>query len=227
MSLKKPPLDSLYMFITACRKNPEMALGAQPADYIDQVVDLEAVGRAGHTPLGSASFHACDWPEARPSLYVLAQTLLERGADPNGLYADAGRSPLFGAVLRRDLKMAKILVERGADVECGIPSCGHTPLQRSTRETLELVKFLIASGANVNKPTISTNKNMHIEGEVGGEVPLHYAAMFGLQEIAECLVESGADLNRKNKENETPLDWARRADRPAGYLHWLVGIGAQ
>ncbi len=211
--------DPLHAFITACRKNDDRQ--GQPGDYIDQLTDLETKGRARHTPLGSVSFHACDWPEAEPSLYELAQLLLDRGADPNGLYADAGRSPLFGVVIRRDIEMAKILVAGGADVECGIPSCGHTPLQRASRETLPLVQFLVDCGADVNKLTDASNENMYIEGEVGGEVPLHYAALFGGQDIAQYLIEHGADPCTKNANGESPLDWARRGDRPTEYVQWL------
>ena len=43
-----------------------------------------------------------------------------------------------------------------------------------------------------------------------GNTPLHFAAMRGNIEIAKLLIENGADINSKNKQNETPLDKAKQ-----------------
>ena len=47
----------------------------------------------------------------------------------------------------------------------------------------ELVNLLIMNGANVNL------------ANEGGSTPLHWAAAFGLTEIAEILIANGANLN--------------------------------
>ena len=41
-----------------------------------------------------------------------------------------------------------------------------------------------------------------------GETPLHAAALNGHKEIAELLIEKGADLNAKNVVGMTPLHYA-------------------
>jgi len=41
-----------------------------------------------------------------------------------------------------------------------------------------------------------------------GATPLHRAGWYGHKEIAELLIEKGADLNAKTKNGDTPLDHA-------------------
>ena len=44
--------------------------------------------------------------------------------------------------------------------------------------------------------------------DIKGWTPLHQAARNGHKEIAELLIAKGADVNVKNEDGETPLDWA-------------------
>jgi len=50
---------------------------------------------------------------------------------------------------------------------------------------------------------------------------LHRAAWKGHKEIAELLIENGADLNVKDDDGRTPLDWAimRNHTEIADLLH--------
>ena len=41
-----------------------------------------------------------------------------------------------------------------------------------------------------------------------GKTLLHYAAWKGHKEIAELLIANGANVNAKDKDGYTPLDWA-------------------
>ena len=41
-----------------------------------------------------------------------------------------------------------------------------------------------------------------------GVTPLHYAAGYGHKEIAELLIDKGADVDAKADNGITPLDWA-------------------
>ena len=41
-----------------------------------------------------------------------------------------------------------------------------------------------------------------------GTTPLHNAAIYGHNEVAELLIAKGANVNAKNNGGETPLDWA-------------------
>ena len=37
---------------------------------------------------------------------------------------------------------------------------------------------------------------------------MHRAAVLGLKEIAALLINEGADVNARDRNGETPLDWA-------------------
>ena len=41
-----------------------------------------------------------------------------------------------------------------------------------------------------------------------GFTPLHWAASYGHKDVAGVLIEAGADVNAKDKENKTPLAFA-------------------
>lgn len=51
----------------------------------------------------------------------LVRGLVERGADPNRLN-DRGQSPIAGAIFKREDKVARVLIEKGADPRAGEPN---------------------------------------------------------------------------------------------------------
>ena len=44
--------------------------------------------------------------------------------------------------------------------------------------------------------------------------PLHEATGAGHKEVVELLIAEGADVNAKNEDGRTPLDWAVDEDQP-------------
>ncbi len=44
--------------------------------------------------------------------------------------------------------------------------------------------------------------------------PLHGVAFTGQNEIAELLITKGADVNAKDDDGETPVDWAIKFNHP-------------
>ena len=49
---------------------------------------------------------------------------------------------------------------------------------------------------------------MDVNAKDDGRTPLSYAASWGDEEIAELLIAKGADVNAKDEDGTTPLDWA-------------------
>ena len=61
---------------------------------------------------------------------AVVETLLTHGADPNAF--DAGVAPLHNAVMRNDTRMARALLERGADANARLGT--WTPVRRASRD---------------------------------------------------------------------------------------------
>ena len=76
----------------------------------------------------------------------------------------------------------------------------RTPLHTAALNgRLEVAKFLISKGANVNALT----KYL--------DTPLHFAVAQGHADVARLLLERGADLHAKNDDGDTPLDLAEKS----------------
>jgi len=84
----------------------------------------------------------------------------------------------------------ELLLERGARLDAP-DSREETPLHYAahSRDAVELIKLLVARGANPNAPSRNGP-------------PLHRAARAGLVENIQVLVASGAELNTKGKETD-------------------------
>jgi ankyrin repeat protein len=94
----------------------------------------------------------------------LVEFLLERGADPN--LAPAGFTALHAAVMRRDEKMARALLAKGADANARV---------------------------RVWTPTRRSSEDFHFEPALVGATPFWIAARFAEPRIMKLLVQHGAD----------------------------------
>jgi ankyrin repeat protein len=139
----------------------------------------------------------------------LSLFLLEEGADPN--VADGfGISALHYTVLKGFAVFSSI------PAHLGINAPYHRP------SMMELVKALLAGGAN---PNAQTGKNLRIQGSIGssrvsmvGSTPLVLASAAADDSLARLLIEGGADVGLATARNMTPLMAAaglgHRTDRP-------------
>lgn len=122
---------------------------------------------------------------------------LDAGANINE--SDVVAPPLYYAVSAAQLEAAKLLIERGADVNA--PSTfGVAPLGPAVgKRNVELIKLLLDHGANPNST-------------IGTQTVLHYAADDGCLDCIKALVEAGADVNAvtSNDQYQTPLHLAKR-----------------
>ena len=125
--------------------------------------------------------------------------LLEEGADPNTL-DKVKRTPIYWAAQNGHIEVMKLLLEKGATVNMG-DNTGYSPLWiASQHKQLPAVKLLLASGADVNGN--------------GNEIPLFVAIQNDADEVALELLNSGADPEKKDINNETALTLTARHTRP-------------
>ena len=135
-------------------------------------------------------------------------------ADPEKVTAvnADGFQPLGLACFFRRSEAARILVERGADVN--VPSKNAqrvAPLHSSVAgRSLEITRLLLEHGAEVNAI------------QKGGYSPLHAAVQNEQIEMVELLLAHGASPEQANESGLTPIDLAGRSKNKK--LKGLLGI---
>ena len=129
-----------------------------------------------------------------------AKKLIESDPENVDYKGKHGIRPLHIAARRGLLGIAKLLIDKGADINAG-DAAGETPLHfAAANGQREVAKLLIDKGAKVSAAT-----------KFGG-TPLHRAAKMGHREIAELLLDKKAEVNAKDASGRTPLDVAAESD---------------
>jgi uncharacterized protein len=158
-------------------------------------------------------------------------TLLFRGMDPNTVGPD-GLPGLVLAVRDGALKAAGLLLSQNkTKIEARSPQDESALMMAALNGHEELVKALIAKGADVNKTgwtplhyaatkghlgiiKLLLEKSAYIDAESPNKsTPLMMAAMYGTFDAMKLLIDEGADVLLKNDLNLTALDFARQANR--------------
>jgi uncharacterized protein len=138
------------------------------------------------------------------------QQLLNRGFDPNTL-DPKGVHGLYTALQEGSLKAAETLVAwPKTNVEWRTPQDESPLMMAALKGHTEMVRKLIARGADVNKP---------------GWTPLHYAATNGHLKIMEILLEEHAFIDAQSPNGTTPLMMAAHYGTPAA-VKLLLEAGA-
>jgi ankyrin repeat protein len=148
------------------------------------------------------------------------QSLLARGADVNAPDVD-GTSPLMQAALNADTGLMEFLLDQGADPRAEAPNHA-TALLRAVHD-FDKVKLLLRHGALVRDEEVVlaalvpgsaktvrlllahgrlANANMH------GFTALMAAATAGDLDTVMCLLDQGADVQRKREDGYTALHGA-------------------
>ena len=147
--------------------------------------------------------------EANPSLDVFdaaavgrtrgLEELLDAEPELVGSWSKDGFTALHLAAFFGEEEAAKILLERGAEVNLVAHNANiHvTPLHSAAAGSHPgIVKLLLEHGADPNA------------AQDGGFTPLHSAAQNDDRESAEALLEAGADPSLTSDEGKTPADVA-------------------
>jgi len=199
---------------------------------IDVGADPNAASKDGRSPLYTAvEMHDADWSPlpARKVNDALApidiiRSLLAKGANTNAQLTEAspikkvaqdlgdrtlstGATAFMRAARSADIPLMRLLLDNKADpklknkdgltalmVASGVS--WNDKIRGSEAEALETVKLCAELGLDVNA---ATDK---------GDTALHGAALRGADSIVKFLVEKGAKLDVKNKQELSPLDIA-------------------
>ena len=175
------------------------------------------------------------------------QLLLSRGFDPDTL-DPGGLSGLYLALRDESLKAANVLIDwPRTNVEIRTAKDESPLMMAALKGRLDLVKKLIARGADVNKPgwaplhyaatgghleimELLLDQNAYIDAESpNGTTPLMMAAQYGSTAAVKLLLDAGADPSLKNQLGLTAIDFANRVSRDdsAGLIAAAVRSGRQ
>lgn len=162
----------------------------------------------GPTPLSCACSYGHE---------AVVKLLLERGADPDGMWIKRGKNedraddtPLRVAMHHRRHGIIKMLLDHGASISVG----GRRPLlfHAIDNDDMATVKLLLKAGA-------------HVDAKSGGETPLYFAAGRFKHEMARFLLEAGADIAARAHYGRTPL-WEATYRNDAKMMRILLDAGA-
>jgi ankyrin repeat protein len=107
---------------------------------------------------------------------------------------EKGFSPLQFSLLKKQPKIAEMLLEKGAELNFQNPVNGLAPLHFAVgNDYSDLVNLLLDKGADVN---IKSKE---------GLTPLHTASQRGLVNMIELLIKKGADIAAESKSMAYPL----------------------
>jgi len=199
-------------------------------DVVHTLLELGADFRlrlsSGFTPLLFA---------VREGRSSVVQVLLKAGADVNdtvpptdrkrgygGRLPPAGTSALLLAVMNAHYQLAAELLDAGADPNSNLT--GYTPLHAitsvrkpgvgdndpapegsGTLTSIELVKKLVAAGANVNARMTRRANLANTRFNELGATPFMLAALTADAELLKTFAALGADTKLGNADNTTPL----------------------
>lgn len=131
-----------------------------------------------------------------------AKDAIEEGADPNGI--DLDKVPMLSLCEKHNAnEIARLLVEKGAEISRRDPSTGDSLLHQAVRrDNLGFASMLLDAGVSPNVRNAQ------------GQTPLHLVACSGHQYLALMLLKRGADPNLRDKQNHSVFDEALRCNQP-------------
>jgi uncharacterized protein len=153
----------------------------------------------------------------------------DRNADFRVL--NIGATPLVRAAVAADIPAMQALIKAGALVDLPVadgitpffaavlPATGRAKF-KTEEQALEALRVLKAAGADPNKAVTASSRVLHLihvhtpdHARVPGTTPLMMAAVRGWKEVARQLVAYGMDINAKDSDGLTALDYALGRER--------------
>ncbi len=142
----------------------------------------------------------------------LIKLLLDAGVDAESANPE-GQTALMAVARTGNLDAAELLIKAGADVNAAEKWGGQTALMwAAARRQPEMVKLLVERGAEIDKRAIDRNWERRVTAEPrvkemfqGGFTALLYAVREECLDCVKNLLAAGADINKPDPDNISPL----------------------
>ncbi len=177
--------------------------GQTPLDYAAQANALDIVkliaGRGVDLKAASNPRFPLLHIATSGSKVDLVKYLLDQGFEMNLKDTMRQTTPLLRAVYNGNVEAARLLAQRGADVNAS-DVLAMTPVMLAVMNGYkDLVELFLSKGADLGVVDSRTGKTM-----------LHFAAARGTSAVVETLLKQGIDKNAKDKNGRTALSYAIR-----------------
>jgi ankyrin repeat protein len=158
--------------------------------------------------------------------------LLKGGADVESLNPE-GQTALMVVARAGKVEAARLLIKAGADVNARERWAGQTALMWAAAQgQADMIRMLVKAGADVNARGATREWARRVTSEPrpkgmnrGGFTSLLYTAREGCIECARELLKGGADINRADPDQTTPLVVAL-LNLHFDYASFLIKAGA-
>lgn len=215
--VEKQQLDqALALIETGVDVNQPAADGTTALQWAAYYGDLELARRlvrAEANPNTSNDYGSSPLSEAaaKGDLEMIA-LLLDAGADAESVNPE-GQSALMAVARTGNVEAAKLLLDHGADVNAVEGWGGQSALHwAAARKHPAMVEFLVSNGADANLRGIDRNWERRVTSEprvkdmkIGGLTPLLYGVRENCIECVNALLDAGADINKPDPDNVSPL----------------------
>jgi len=174
-------------------------------------IGLDAKRDGGHASIdapnqtdGEAMIHLLLEHKANPN-----QQLYFHPANVRGSTNTRGATPLMRAAVNGDLELVKLLLEHGADAKLTMadretPIHGVLAGRAPEKKAVEIIHVLHDAGTDVNVVALINH-----EEEIRGGSALHFAVRKRYKEVIKQLASYGIDLNAKDQDGLTALDYTQ------------------
>ncbi len=114
--------------------------------------------------------------------------------------------PPTGPLSAAEIDLLRAWIDQGADFRMEIKE--EAPPAPIDPQVTALISAVRSGEASVVEKLLKAKAGIVNAKDQGGSTPLHHAAGFGSLATMKLLLDSGADVNAKNRRASIPLDWA-------------------
>jgi len=197
-------------------RDPDGTTALQWAVYDGNAAEVRRLLKAGADASLANSYGASPMTlAAEVGNTEILKLLVEAGANADSPNPD-GQTALLAVARTGNVTAAQFLIDHGATVDAKEKWGGQTALMwASARRHPEMMKLLIAKGANVDASSTNRDYQRHVTAEgrpknldTGGLTPLLYATRENCMACVKLLLEKGADINLPDPDGVSPLHLA-------------------